>query len=147
MTPKQKALHEHLYKKVHMTPMYRTIYKNDRDLYESFLINAYGVNSSKLLSISELENLIDYLSGKTKTTVQNPKGRPAGKGMATDAQIAKIETMWSLYAKDKSDDALKNFIKRQTGNYYLHLNSLKQTQATSIIVAIEAMFKTGGGAA
>lgn len=144
MTPKQKALHEHLYKKVHMTPMYRTIYKDDRDLYESFLINAYGVNSSKLLSISELENLIDYLSGKTKTTVQNPKGRPAGKGMATDAQIAKIETMWKNVARDPSDAALRNFIKRQTGSFPLHLKALSQKEATGIIIALEAMSNGGG---
>ncbi|MCK9372593.1 MAG: regulatory protein GemA [Sulfuricurvum sp.] len=147
MTPKQKEYHERLYKKVHMTPMYRTIYKNDRDLYESFLVNAYGVKSSKQLSIGELENLIDYLNGKTKTTIQNPKGRPVAPGMATPAQISKIETMWGLYARDKTDDALKNFVKRQTGDYHLHLKNLTREQATGIILAIEKMFGSGGGAA
>lgn len=145
MTPKQKEYHERLYKKVHMTPMYRTIYKGDRDLYESFLANAYGVRSSKQLSISELENLIDYLTGKTKNTVQNPKGRPAIKGMATDAQITKIESMWKSIARDPSDSALRSFIKRQTGSFPLHLKTLTQKEATGIIVALEAM--NDGGAA
>ncbi len=147
MNTKQKNYHARLIAQVHMTPMYRTIYKDDRDLYETFLINSYGVNSSKLLSIAELENLIDYLNGKTKIIIQNSKGRPHVKGMATEAQISKIETMWQIVARDKSDSALRNFIKRQTGSFPLHLKSITQKDATGIIIALEAMVDNDGGAA
>lgn len=147
MTQNQKIYHAKLITKVHLTPLYQTIYKDDRDLYEAFLINAYGVSSSKLLSISELENLIDYLTGKVKETKQNQKGRPTVKGMATDAQISKIETMWQIVARDKSDSALRNFIKRQTGSFPLHLKSITQKDATGIIIALEAMVDNDGGAA
>lgn len=147
MTPNQKAYHAQLVTKIHLTPLYQTIYKNDRDLYESFLINSYGVDSSKKLSITELNNLIDYFSGKTKTIRQDPKGRPTEKGMATDAQIAKIETMWQIVGRDKSDSALRNFIKRQTGEFPLHLKKLTLKEATGVILALEKMSDNGGGAA
>lgn len=145
MTPKQKAYRNKLLSKVHQSPRYRTVYSNDRDLWESFLQNGYGVSSSSKLAISELENLVDYLVGKVTVLIADPSRRPDQAGKATKAQIAKIETMWSIVARDKSEMALRNFINRQVKSRPLHLYNLSRHEATTIIIALEAM--NDGGAA
>lgn len=146
MTPKQKAYRNKLLSKIHQSQRYRTVYANDRDLWESFLINGYGVDSSSKLAISELENLADYLSGKVTVLIADPSRRANQVGKATKAQIAKIETMWSIVARDKSEIALRNFIHRQIKSRPLHLYNLTRHEATVIIVSLEGM-NNGGGAA
>ncbi|MBN2895033.1 MAG: DUF1018 domain-containing protein [Campylobacterales bacterium] len=146
MTPKQKAYRNKLLSKIHQSPRYRSVYANDRDLWESFLQNAYGVHSSADLLISELENLSAYLSGKASVLIADPSRRSEREGKATKAQIAKIETMWSKVARDKSDMALRNFIHRQVKSRPLHLYHLTQAEATVIIVSLVAMHKEGGAA-
>lgn len=145
MTPKQKDYRNKLLSKIHQSPRYRTVYASDRDLWESFLQNGYGVSSSAKLSISELENLSGYLIGKVTVLIADPSRRPDQAGKATKAQIAKIETMWSIVARDKSEMALRNFINRQVKSRPLHLYSLSRHEATTIIIALEAM--NDGGAA
>lgn len=146
MTPKQKAYRNKLLSKVHQSPRYRTVYANDRDLWESFLLNGYGVTSSSKLAISELENLVDYLSGKVTVLIADPSRRPDQYGKATKAQIAKIETMWSIVARDKSEMALRNFIHRQVKSRPLHLYNLTRHEATVIIISLEGMNNSGGAA-
>lgn len=147
MTPKQKAYRNKLLSKIHQSPRYRTIYANDRDLWESFLVNGYGVSSSSKLAISELENLADYLFGKVTVLISDPSRRPDQEGKATKAQIAKIETMWSIIARDKSEMALRNFIHRQVKSRPLHLYNLSRHEATTVIITLEAMADNSGGAA
>lgn len=139
MTQRQKFYHAQLVTKVHLTPMYHNVYRNDRELYESFLINTFGVESSKMLSISELKSLISYFEGETRVLNVDKKGRPTKEGMASTAQIAKIQALWHQKARDKSDTALRNFIKRQTGEFPLHLSKLTKKEATMILIALERM--------
>lgn len=137
MTQRQKFYHAQLVKKVHLTPTYHNVYRNDRELYEGFLLNSFGVESSKLLSINELNSLIDYFEGKTTILKIDKRGRPSREGMASVAQIDKINALWVIKARDKSDIALRNFIKRQTGEFPLHLAKLTKKEATGIIIALE----------
>lgn len=146
MTLKQAAYRKKLLSSIHLSPRYRTVYANDRDLWESFLENGYGVSSSKDLTISELENLLDYLIGKVSVLIKHPSRIPDKAGQATKAQIAKIETMWAIVARDKSEIALRNFIHRQIKSRPLHLYNLTRHEATVIIVSLEGM-NNGGGAA
>jgi hypothetical protein len=146
MTPKQASYRKRLLSSIHLSPRYRSVYANDRDLWESFLQNRYGVSSSGDLAISELENLSDYLIGKTSMLIKDPSRRPDKPGQATKAQIAKIETMWSIVARDKSDMALRNFINRQIKSRPLHLHNLTRHEATVIIVSLEGMNNDGGAA-
>lgn len=145
MTQKQKAYRNKLLSKIHQSPRYRTVYASDRELWEAFLQNGYGVSSSSKLSISELENLVDYLNGKVSVLITDPSRRPDRSGKATQAQIAKIETMWSIVARDTSEMALRNFIHRQVKSRPLHLYNLDRHEATTIIVTLEAM-NNGRGA-
>lgn len=143
MTTKQKAYRSKLLSKIHLSPLYRTVYANDRDLWESFLENGYGVTSSADLAISELENLADYLIGKVKVLLPDLSKRPTKVGYATKPQISKIEAMWRNIARDNSDMALRNFINRQVKTRPLHLSNLTQKEATVIIVTLEGMVKGG----
>lgn len=145
MTPKQEAYRKRLLSSIHLSPLYRSVYANDRNLWESFLENGYGVSSSSDLAISELQNLSDYLIGKVSVLIKDPSRRPDKPGQATKAQIAKIETMWSIIARDKSEMALRNFIHRQIKSRPLHLHNLTRHEATVIIVSLEGM--NDGGAA
>lgn len=147
MTPKQKAYRNKLLSKIHQSPRYRTVYASDRELWGSFLVNGYGVDSSSMLSISELENLADYLNGKVSVLKSDPSKRPDQPGKATKAQISKIETIWAIVARDKSALALRNFIHRQVKSRPLHLFNLDRHEATTIIITLEAMKENGGGAA
>lgn len=146
MTPKQTAYRKRLLSSIHLSPRYRTVYANDRDLWEAFLENGYGVSSSSDLAISELQNLSDYLIGKTSMLIKDPSRRPDKPGQATKAQIAKIETMWAIVARDKSEMALRNFIHRQIKSRPLHLHNLTRHEATVIIVSLEGMNNDGGAA-
>ena len=51
MTKKQKNYKKALLKLVHISKMYKEVYANDRELWEEFLNNNYGVKSSKFLSV------------------------------------------------------------------------------------------------
>lgn len=146
MTPKQEAYRKRLLSSIHLSPRYRTVYADDRDLWEAFLENGYGVSSSSDLAISELQNLSDYLIGKVTVLKKDPSRRPEKPGQATNAQISKIETMWAIVARDKSAMALRNFIHRQVKYRPLHLHNLTRAEATTIIVSLEGM-NNGGGAA
>ena len=59
MTKKQKAYKNALLRRVHTTKKYLEVYARDRELWETFLQNSYGVTSSKDLTIDELKNLIE----------------------------------------------------------------------------------------
>ncbi len=144
MTPKQELYRKRLLSSIHLSPRYRTVYANDRDLWEAFLENGYGTSSSSKLFISELENLVDYLNGKVSVLVADPKRKANEEGKATKAQIAKIETVWAIKARDKSEMALRNFINRIVKSRPLYLHNLNRGEATKVIIALENL---AGGAA
>jgi len=145
MTPKQKAYRNNLLSTIHLSTLYKTVYAHDRELWESFLTNAYGVSSSSKLFISELANLAAYLNGKVSVLIADPKRKANEEGKATQAQISKIETVWAIKARDKSEMALRNFINRIVKSRPLYLYNLNRNEATKVILALENL--AVGGAA
>jgi hypothetical protein len=58
-------------------------------------------------------------------------------------QIETIEGIWFKIARVKTDLALRNFIKRQTGKLPLYLNALTVKEAQNVINALLIMQKSG----
>ena len=127
MTKKQKSYKKALLKLVHVSKMYKEVYANDRELWEEFLKRNYGVKSSKELSISELEGLVDYLNYKTIKIRVEP---------ATINQIRYITHLWDKKGKIKGVFGLLRFIRERMGYDVLKLKDLTKEQATKVIIAL-----------
>lgn len=127
MTKKQQNYKKALLKLVHTSKMYKEVYANDRELWEEFLKRNYGVKSSKYLSISELEGLVDYLNYKTKKIKVEP---------ATMNQIKYMTHLWDKKGKVKGVFGLLKFIRERMKFDVFKLKDLTKEQATKIIIAL-----------
>jgi len=130
MTKKQKNYKKALLKLVHTSKMYKEVYANDRELWEEFLNNNYGVKSSKFLSISELEGLVDYLNYRTTKIKVEP---------ATMNQIRYMNHLWNKKGRVKGVFGLLKFIRGRMGFDVLKLKDLTKEQATKVIIGLEKL--------
>ncbi|WP_294962348.1 hypothetical protein [Sulfurimonas sp.] len=64
MTDKQKRYKVALIRSIHCSDMYKNVYADDRELYETMLENRFGVSSSKKLGIEELIALDSFVNNK-----------------------------------------------------------------------------------
>ena len=131
LTAKQKAYHKALVQYVHVSKKYRAYYKDHRDEYEDVLERAFGVRSSKDLSVDDLTVLVDWLNHRRDDL---PVHRP---DKITDAQEVMLRELWSRYAKDKSDIALLSFVKRVGKKAYLKVELVDKQSATKCITALK----------
>jgi len=134
MTVLQKSLKSSLIKQVHISILYQQIYKHDRDMYEDLLLNHFGVSSSKELDIDQLMELVKFLNKKSDSLKVMMR-----KSDATPSQIRFIKDRWQKVAREKSEDALRAFIKRITKKSYLHIDSICKKDAQKIIIALKNM--------
>lgn len=122
--------------------------------YEAML-SAYGVTSSKELSDEQTRDLIQSLT-RLQPEV-NDKGRHGWgankyehlgirRGMASPREMRMIEAMWRDVARDKSDEALGNFLARQTASdNQLGIKSviwLRREHVKPVLVALKMMKKS-----
>lgn len=131
LTAKQKAYHKALVQYVHVSKKYRAYYKDNRDEYEEVLERAFGVRSSKELSVDDLTVLVDWLNHRRDDL---PVHRP---DKITDAQEVMLRDLWGRYAKDKSDIALLTFVKRVAKKIYLKVELVDKQAATKCITALK----------
>ena len=127
MTKKQQNYKKALLRLVHTSKMYKEVYANDRELWEEFLKRTYGVKSSKYLSISELEGLVDYLNYRTKKIKVEP---------ATNNQIRYMTHLWEKKGKIKGVFGLLKFVRKRMGFNVFKLKDLSKEQATKVIIAL-----------
>jgi len=127
MTKKQQNYKKALLRLVHTSKMYKEVYANDRELWEEFLKRTYGVKSSKHLSISELESLVDYLNYRTKKIKVEP---------ATNNQIRYMSHLWEKKGKIKGVFGLLKFVRKRMGFDVFKLKDLSKEQATKVIIAL-----------
>lgn len=142
-TPKQRQ----------MIGFFRKILKFDEDTYRDIL-SLYGADSSKQLSYSKANDLIDYLKNKAvglglyevKPNNYN-KYQPLGyrRGWATPKQLKKVEMMWKNVSFKETEEekgkALNRFIFRITGKN--RVNFLTHLDIQKLIKALEEMEKRG----
>ena len=136
MTHKQRAYQKSLIKQVHISSRYQNYYKENKDEYQDLLKDHFGVSSSKELSVSDLILLVDYLNFKSSELPSVPPPRDI-----TKKQYEYMYGLWQSEARDKSDTALLNFVKRQTKRKINSLNKLSFEEAQKLIIALKAMLE------
>lgn len=124
----------------------------DDDTYRAILTERFGVASSKELTRLQASDLIDELERQAIACSKWVKRTPSPKkfvelegryGMASPAQLRKIEAMWNDVSRMEEPDAkrkaLRHFVERITR--VSDLRFLNMDGACRVICALEAMKK------
>jgi hypothetical protein len=146
MTQKQEYLRRGLLAKIHMHPHVKQ--RKEFDVWEEYLLNAYGVKSCAELSIDELYNLLDVLNGNGKVQERISGVRPRTKKKKTDGterltekQEAYLKKLWDLEADKRglvvATKELADFSLRTLGFRFLYINHLSVEQANKLITGSE----------
>jgi len=139
MTEKQEEYRKALIRAIHTSRGYRErIDVGGKELWREYLQNMYNVDSSKKLSIEELNNLLFILKGQT-TEIKKGGYRPAPEGKITEKQLKAIEAIWEARAREKTPLALREFVDKTIKRKPLYLTSLTKQEATKIITAIKKL--------
>lgn len=136
MTAKQRAYQKSLIQQVHISNRYQNYYKENKEEYIELLQAHFGVDSSKKLSVSELLLLVAYLNFKRDDLPARAKS-----GESTQKQREYIKGIWQDKARDKSDEALLSFVKRQTKRKIGSLDKVGFEEAQKLIIALKAMLE------
>jgi len=102
----------------------------DDDERREFMQSRFGVDSTTKLSIDQLQQLRDFCLGNVSDIKVD---------LLSEAQGWRINALWREKARDKSTMALLLFAKRICKRQVLDLGSLKKSEATKVIVAIERL--------
>lgn len=142
MTFLQENFRKGLLRGIHRHYIYEGLYASGA--WEDWLHIRFGVTSSKHLSIKELRYVLDIFNDKVEDEL-NIKPDLAGRtimqqstkdGGITLKQSAAIRSLWEQKARDKSDIALLNFVKKATGTLFISLEHLKKAEATKVLIAL-----------
>ncbi len=113
-----------------------------KDEEYSAILNAYDVTSSKDLTITQAEDLIEKLkklgfkpAGKNSGKYSELKGRD--KYYATPKQLRTIEWLWHKNSRSKTPEGLRKFIERATGKS--HITFLEKEDASKVIIALKKL--------
>ena len=137
MTAKQEAYKKSLIQQVHISAKYTAYYGDNNDEYRDKLETHFGERSSKDMNIEQLLVLVKWLNYDIPDL---PIIKDRSKE-ATERQMTLIRTLWSTYANDTSDTALRGFINKITKKTYLHLDKLSKKDAALCIVALKKTLK------
>lgn len=127
MTSKQTAYKKALIKDIQINK--RNVFIDDEQRRE-FMLSRFGVESTTKLSIEQLMQLRDFCIKKVSDIKVD---------IISEAQGWRINALWSDKARDKSTMALLLFAKRICKRSVYDLASLKKSEATKLIVALEKM--------
>ena len=146
MTQKQEYLRRGLLAKIHMHPHVKQ--RKEFDVWEEYLLNAYGVRSCAELSIDELYNLLDVLNGNGKVQERisgvRPRKKTKNKNTSerlTEKQEAYLKKLWDLEPDKRGftvvTKELADFSFRTLGFRFLYINHLSVEQANKLITGSE----------
>lgn len=156
MTPKQEKLHQFLVKRVHCSKKWKEVYGHDRSLYESLLLNHFGVSSSKEMFIDDLIRLAAYMDGhgELKMSGAGAVKHRSGRSEKAAAQAAQAEGKLTKLITPKQrrfiavlasrvlwkyEDGFDRWIKQRFG-----LDRVRTTkEASTVINGLMAMIKGG----
>ena len=113
----------------------------DEYIYRDFLESITNKTSCSEMTIRQLESVM-RLMRKYGVGFEPRRVKPEEKGMATTAQLEYIKGMWAKCARNKSDRALRAFVKRIT-----HVDALRfldTCRAQEIILALRDMMYQAG---
>jgi len=144
-----KAISEGQIKKIHSL---KNVLGFDDDIYRAILYDRFRVKSSKMLSFNSAGLLIDELEAKALSAGVWEKRNTGSKrqrfndlegraGMATPAQLRKVEAMWAqnsrIFEPEGRRKALRSFVMRVAG--VSDLRFLDDEGATKVLNALGAM--------
>ena len=123
----------------------------DEERYRDTLFGMFGVTSKTMLSLEQLDEYIGMLrlemveqGALDPTDVRWGWGsrkyenlRDRRQGYANPAQLRKVEATWRDVARDTSDAALQQFIKRMAG--VDHVIWLKKGDVEPVLIALKEM--------
>jgi phage gp16-like protein len=119
----------------------------DDATYRAILEHKTGKSSSKGMSMSELEAVLEHMRGIDKAGLvftPKPASKAKAKRLADDPQSRKIRSLWLTLRdlgaiQDSSEQALGVFVKRQTGGErgVERLEWLNNYQATRVIESLK----------
>ncbi len=139
MTPKQKTYRSALIKAIHLSPKYRSYYKDNKEEYKEKLRSAFGVDSSTKLDIASLEKWVGWLNGRDD---ELPTYKPK---MISNTQIYLMRSLWEQYANDKSDTALLHFSFKIIKKAFLHIEQINASDASKVITALKRTARSRDG--
>lgn len=141
MTKKQIWKRRDLNIKIHTSKRYIQNYKDNQDEYVELLQEHFGASSSKDLDLTNLIIFNDYMNCKTlKLPYRKTKAKSTlCKGLVTKAQLKMIVGLWNDFARDKSDEALLEFVNKQTKKLYMHVHMISKPEAQQIIPILKKM--------
>ena len=142
MTKNQDLYRKQLLTIIHTDPLYKEIKRNHA--WQDWLRLRFGVESSKELSINELNTALNILRGKCEDGL-NFTPDFAGRNLAkpdkiTQKQIKKIEILINELGWDEPERL--RFFYRQTGCLVPKTYMLDKKRANKIITGLEAVIKT-----
>lgn len=139
MTQKQKVYKSALIRAVHMSPKYRSYFRDHKDEYKEKLKEAFGVDSSSKLDIASLEKWVGWLNGRDD---ELPTYKPK---MISNTQIYLMRSLWGQYANDKSDTALLHFSFKIIKKAFLHIEQINASDASKVITALKRTIRSRDG--
>ncbi|PLY04899.1 MAG: hypothetical protein C0625_15420 [Arcobacter sp.] len=114
----------------------KNVFEEDEDR-KAFINSRFGVDSTKKLSIDQLKLLLDFCK---RNVSDIPMLHPVeNKEFVTELQKEKIRVLWNEKARNKSEEALLNFVFKITKAKIILLDDLLKGKATKVIVALERM--------
>ncbi len=130
MTQKQRAYQKSLLRRLHLSPRYVNLYKDDPIAYRAFLKKHLGVDSSKDLKLDVLIDLVAYFEFKRDDV--------PGNG-ASHQQLGFIRHLWGKHASNPSDESLLNFVERTIKRRLTTLEALTPKEASQVIAGIKRL--------
>ena len=134
MTPSQEKYKKRLIQKIQIVK--HNVFTDD-EMRKEFMFSRFGVDSTTKLSIDELKLLLDFCNRNVGDIPM--LHQIEDKELITQAQIEKIRVVWNEKARDKSEEALLNFVKRVSRYKIERLEDLLKGKATKVIVALEKL--------
>ncbi len=134
MTNKQHSFRKSLIQKIQIVK--HNVFIDD-EVRKEFMLSRFGVDSTTKLSIDELKLLLDFCNRKVSDVPMLHKIKD--KELITQAQLEKIRVTWKEKARDTSEEALLNFVKRVSRYELERLEDLLKGKATKVIIALEKL--------
>jgi phage gp16-like protein len=119
----------------------------DDDVYRAFLVGICGKDSAAKMNVWQLEQAVEIMRkngfAPLPARAQHTRRvRQEERGRATLEQLEYIKGMWQKCARNKSDAALRAFVKRVGGVDGLRF--LDVSLAQKVILALRAMMVKAG---
>lgn len=116
----------------------------DRDAYEALLFGATGKRSSTDMTLSELRAVLAGMrtAGFAGADGKRLPARPGEAPLCSEEQLYYIKGLWELAARNKTEQALKSFVKRIA--HVDDLRFLDGRAAARVILALRDIARKAG---